>query len=198
MATNTLPPPMPRRQRGVALIYGLIAIVILMVAAAAMLRTMDTATGLAGSAGFHRDLVNASDQGVITAHDQFTANNLTGAAARIANLQKANYSAVSLPNDPNGIPLALIDDNVFAALGLTTNDLTDANGNKIRYVIDRLCTQAGAPTATTCVPYVQQGDKSGSTRIQRAGQVNQWVYRISVRVTDPKNSMTFIQTMLGA
>ncbi len=193
--------PRPR-QRGVALVYGLIAIAILLIAAAALIRAMDTASGLAGSGGFRRDLVNQTDRGIVVARDQFSnavAGKLYTAASRTASNAAWNYSAVALPNDPNGIPLALIDDNRFIGVGTNGNDITDAaSGVTIRYVIDRQCTRANAPSITSCVPYVQLGDPKGSSRIQRAGTTNAWVYRITVRVTGPKNSMTFVQTTIGA
>jgi hypothetical protein len=193
--------PRPR-QRGVALVYGLIAIAILLIAAAALIRAMDTASGLAGGGGFHRDLVNQTDRGIVAARDQFSsaaAGNLYNIANRTASNAAWNYSAVALPNDPNGIPLALIDDNKFAAVGVNGNDINDAaSGVTIRYLIDRQCTQVNAPSLATCVPYVRTGDTKGSSRIQRAGTTNAWVYRITVRVIGPKNSMTFAQTTIGA
>jgi len=196
-----IPSPAIRdRQRGVALIYGMISIVVLMISAAALMRGMDTATALAGNAGFHRDLVNESDRGIVAARDQFTNANgsLNTSAKRNAAIAAVNYSEVALPNDPNGIPLALIDDNQFAAIGNAADINDAANGVSIRYVIDRLCTQTGTPSIANCVPYTPAGDTKGSIRIQRAGAATSWAYRISVRVTGPKNAMTFVQTMIGA
>lgn len=188
-------------QRGVALVYGMIAIAVMMISAAALMRAMDTSSSLAGSAGFRRDLVNATDRGIVVGRDQFTnaaSGQLYTTTSRNASVPTANYSATALANNPNGIPLALIDDNQFNLVGKPLEDIPVAGGLTIRYVIDRLCTSAGAPSLTTCVPYTRIGDTKGSVRIQRAGTTDSWVYRLSVRVIGPKNSMTFVQTMIGA
>ena len=196
----------PRSQRGAALVYGMVAILVLMISAIALVRSTDTSTSIAGSLGFRRDLTNQTDRGVVAARDLFVNGALATLTNRNSNQPAANYSSVALANDSNGIPIALLSDTAFGNVG--TPNCTSAGGNDIcdgtttiRYVIDRMCISSAAglaPTTTTCQPYVAVKSQSGSSRIQQAIVSNTWVYRISVRVTGPKNTMTFIQTTLGA
>src|SRR3989454_12559750 len=59
---------LPRRQRGVTLFIALIVLVPMPRAAVAMMRSVDTATVVAGNIGFRQSAVNAADQGVQAAY----------------------------------------------------------------------------------------------------------------------------------
>src|ERR1700688_4142904 len=129
----------PRAQRGVVLLYALIAIVLLMLSGLALVRGMGTALAISGNFALRRDLLNEGEQGVVNAEAAFTGGLLNTTAARNASLAGANYSATTLATDNNGIPNALLSDAAFAAVGVAANDITPENGVSIRYVIDRLC-----------------------------------------------------------
>src|SRR5437879_13137562 len=60
--------PRRRRQRGVTLFIALIVLVAMTMAAVAMMRSVDTATVVAGDIGFRQSAVNAADQGVQAAY----------------------------------------------------------------------------------------------------------------------------------
>jgi hypothetical protein len=93
----------------------------------------------------------------------------------------------------------LANDATFAVTGSVGNDISAPGGLQIRYVIDRLCTATGAASTGRCAVYQRSGDKGGSSRVVKAGTTAMWVYRISVRVRDSqKNTLTFVQTTLGA
>src|SRR2546423_4728532 len=66
--------PMRRRQRGVTLFIALIVVVAMTMAAVAMMRSVDTATVVAGNIGFRQSAVNAADQGVQAAYAWIGAN----------------------------------------------------------------------------------------------------------------------------
>jgi hypothetical protein len=158
-----------------------------------------------------RDMVNQADRGVACALLVFgsttdTCSNaavtaaLASATLRSTSLSSSNYSAVTLATNPaNGIPNVLLNDSTFTTAGATGNDVIDATyGVTIRFVIDRLCTTTGAPSPTTCVANNRTGDKGGTGWLPKAGTTFQPIYRISVRVTGPKNTVSFVQTMIGA
>ncbi len=185
------------RQGGVILLYALIAMVILMVSGLALVRGTRTALAVSGNFALRRDLLNQGEVGVSNAMAAFgAAGQLSAATARTASLPAANYSATTLP-DQNGIPTALLDDTVFAGVGSTGNDIAGTYGISIRYVIDRLCSAAGTPTLSNCAAYKSGGDKGNMNNTQNAGTTFQPVYRITVRVTGPKNTITFLQTTMG-
>jgi hypothetical protein len=203
-----------RGQRGVVLIYALIAMVVIMLASLALIRGVGNSTTLAGSFGMRRDMVNQADRGVAcallelgSATDACT-NTVTAVTATLANtalrnsnLLTSNYSATALATAANGIPNVLLEtDASFSGAGYNLNlDATDPTYQvNIRFVIDRLCSTAAAPSPTTCVANNRTGDKGGTGWLPKAGTTFQPIYRISVRVTGPKNAVSFVQTMIGA
>ncbi len=192
-------PSAPSRQRGVVLLYALIAMVILMISGLALIRAMGGALAVSGNFALRRDLLNQAEIGISAAKANFAAGGALASASSRANGVKtaANYSDTTLP-DQNGIPTALLDDTQFAAVGNVNNDQPGSYNVSIRYVIDRLCNTTGAPTLTNCAAYKTGGDKGDNNNTQTAGTAFQPVYRITVRVTGPKNSITFLQTTMGA
>jgi hypothetical protein len=189
----------------VVLLYALIALVILSLSGLALVRGMGSALGIGGDFALRRDMVNQGELGVATAKAQFLAAGLLGTGnARQASLATANYSATTLATDPNGIPVALLDDTTFTGVGTTGNDIAGNQNLTIRYVIDRQCSVTGAPESNTCMAFQtpckpgQVGCGGNQQLANGAGRPVQAVYRITVRVIGPKNALTFLQTTIGA
>ena len=76
--------PTPRSQRGTMLIIALIVLVAMTLAGIATMRSVDTATIMAGNLAFRQSALNAADQGIQTA---FT--NLKGLSATTLNVDGA-------------------------------------------------------------------------------------------------------------
>lgn len=193
--------PRARPQRGVVLLVTLIALVIVLVGGLALMRTVDTASVIAGNIAFKRDLTNNAERAAAAALAAFAAGGpLNAPAAPYASLVSANYSATILPTSSasRGIPDVLLDDSQFAAVGSAANDIVDASSAlTIRYVIDRMCSTAGPADASTCVLSTQASDKGGTGWLRKAGGGFQPVYRVSIRVSGPRNTQAFIQTTLA-
>jgi hypothetical protein len=75
----------------------------------------------------------------------------------------------------------------------------DPAGNQVRYVIHRMCDLAGNPASQNCVSTSLGGTAGGSK-----GSVNpalpstsQIYYRITVRVTGPRNTVSYVQVMVN-
>jgi type IV pilus assembly protein PilX len=64
-------------------------------------------------------------------------------------------------------------------------------------VIDRQCAAAGSFDATTCVYVPGSSDAGGTNWLKKAGAEYVPVYRISVRVSGPRNTQVFLQTTLS-
>ena len=76
---------------------------------------------------------------------------------------------------------------------MTAADFTDGSVS-IRYVIDRQCTAAGAYDSATCNSTTGVvADSAGSNFLKKAGGGTRPVYRISVRVTGPRNTQAYLQ-----
>ncbi|MGM9483692.1 pilus assembly PilX family protein [Roseateles sp. NT4] len=198
-----------RQQRGIVLIFALITLVILLIGAVAISRSINSSQFAVGNIGFKRDLTNQGERALQAAMDAVRAGGqLDTVTKRNANLLAANYSATLLPTNAQGIPTALLaSDTAFAAVG-TAADITPAGtGVTIRYVIDRLSTAAGACTSATCT-MVNQSVFGGSSSEWINSQTNsgaannanpsavpeQPIFRITVRVKGPRNTLSFFQS----
>jgi type IV pilus assembly protein PilX len=103
------------------------------------------------------------------------------------------------------VPLALLSDADFAAVGVTGNDIELADmGVTVRYVIDRLCVAAGPATQDGCTlagNVMPAGSSSSELLRAEDGSsggvgavVPQVVYRVSIRVDGPRRTQSFFQS----
>ncbi|MGH8460232.1 MAG: pilus assembly PilX family protein [Stenotrophobium sp.] len=190
-------------QRGIATLITLIALLVMTIAVLALVRSSDTSALIAGNLAFRRDLTNQAQLAMSQASAAFTSATgvLNTETAREADQPKANYSSTMLAaptsNPSQGIPnVLLVSDSTFDSnTSFTAGNLTD-NGVTLRYVIDRLCSATGAPSAATCVQGQQTSDKGGTAGIQKAGGTFIPVYRITIRVSGPRNTQAFYQATL--
>lgn len=206
---NAAPPtPFRHQQRGVVLVFAMIALVIMLIGAVAITRSMNSSQFNIGNIGFKRDLANQSERAVQMAMNAVrTGGLLADPSLRIANLKTANYSAVKLADNPQGIPTILLaDDTTFATVG-TAADIDTGLNVKVRYVVDRLATTAGACSAATCVfanqtvfggsssEWINSQTNSGAANNANPSAVPQQpVYRLTVKVTGPRNTLSFFQS----
>lgn len=206
------------RQRGVVLLFSLITLVVLLIAAVALVRSFSDSMFTAGNIAFKRDLQNQSDRVMPAIITLFTTGDLATPSARGTSQTKFNYSATILPSNSFGVPNALLDDTAFAAVGVTSNDIpvyTLSGKNQqitIRYVIDRLCDatgddstlgsgrcvliDTGAPQGGSASQW-PNADSGGPSGTGGSAVPQQLVYRVSVKVTGPRNTQAFFQTTFG-
>lgn len=201
---GVLSSPSPRdagaKQRGVALFAALIALVIIMLAAAALIRSTDISQAIAGNLSIKRDITHESELAMQAALAQFTGT-LATESARQANqtLGSYSYSATALASNSYGIPVSLV--TASAASGETAA----GPGLTWRYVIDRLCPNTGAYDAANNACLIMQGNGRFNKFVDAfapkigAGASSNWVivYRISVRVTDARGAQSYFQTTYG-
>jgi len=193
--------PVRARQRGVVLLFALIVLVILLAGGVAVVRSMNASLSSAGNLAFKRDLVNQGERAVARVLAAFDGSGaLAQAATRQGHLKAANYSATALQTNDQGVPLALLSDSAFNAVGQDSNDIEDEDAQlHIRYVIDRLCNATGASGvlgAAGCVFPPSSSDVRGGssqemgTRIPPPPSIT---YRLSMRVTGPRDTQVFLQ-----
>jgi Tfp pilus assembly protein PilX len=183
-----------RAQRGAVLLFALIALVVLLIGTAALMRSMNTSLFTAGNFGFKRDLTNQGERAMATVLDLVQTGALVGEAARETSATARNYSASILPTNVDGIPLALLSDAAFGAVGVVGNDISPADmGVTIRYVVDRMCVAAGPASPDRCsVTSAPPQGGSNATKDDDALPV-QFVYRVSIRVDGPRRTQSFFQ-----
>ena len=199
----------PRRQRGTVLLFGLIAMTLLLLSAVALVRSFNASQFNAGNLAFKRDLTNQAERvwPVVLAAMQTGA--LSTPDKRKDHLKASNYSASTLQqiHSPS-IPEALLDDGTFNTVGDPGKDIdVPDQAVKIRYMIDRLCSTTGLDSALGAdkctvvdsgaavggdaknVIRAEDGSAGGAGALPK-----QVVYRLSIRVTGPRNTQSFYQT----
>ncbi len=182
------------RERGVVLIFTLFILLILTIGAIALVHSMNTSLISAGNLTFRHDLVNQGEQAVSNVLREFQPGGLLVNATNASSTAN-NYSATSLPTNSQGVPTALLSDTAFAGVGVAANDIAGATGDvTMRYVIDRLCTNAGPSISTSCVQSV--ANPTGGTALATQGlpPPSATVYRLTVRVTGARATQIFVQT----
>lgn len=196
-----------RRERGVALLFCLIVLAIMLIGGVAVVRSMHTSLAGAGNLAFRRDLASQGEQAAANVLTAFRSGTLKTATLSATSVPAANYSAVELAADTQGIPLVLLaggntpsgTDFTGATFSPSAADLAGATPDiSIRYVIDRLCRSTGTATTATCV-YAPSSNTvtGGSSQLpasQRPASGISPVYRLSVRVTGVRSTQVFLQT----
>lgn len=208
--------PGGRRQGGAALFIALIALVFMMLAGVAMVRSVDTSNLIAGNLSFKQATLNISD---VAAEMAFARLNAT----YIPTSRDANYpsgcSATSTPSceyfalqqaeDATGVPSTIDWTKVkcfyvgsSAPSGCPTGSLTVSavpTGYVLQFVVDRLCSGTLPITdiQTKCysgAPSTGGTKKAGGVTFSSSQEV---FYRTTVRVTGPRGTSSLIQTIFA-
>jgi Tfp pilus assembly protein PilX len=193
-----------RAQRGVILFVALIVLVAMSLTGIALIRSVDTNLLVAGNLAFRQGATAAGDWGVEAARS-FLKTTLTANKSGLDNDQPAFFYYASWQAN-----LDLIGSGVGAPFDWATTSQvvgTDSAGNEVRYVLHRMCANAGAGTSAgaNCVKTSgtsgasaadggTKGTVSYSTLALPAPTVI--YYRVTVRVLGPRNTLSFVQAML--
>jgi type IV pilus assembly protein PilX len=199
-----------RSQSGVILFIALIVLVAMTLAGIALMRSVDTNVLVAGNLAFRQGATLAGDWGIEEARTWLntnTGNNLYTSQPGITN--GTSYYA----NFQSGVDLLGVgsasDDFNWTGTGSPARNLgTDSAGNEIRYIIHRLCQFDGDPNsaAANCVKFSGGGGSTaastGTKGVVAYGTaalpgVSAVYYRVTVRVSGPRNTLSFVQAVLN-
>lgn len=210
------------RQVGASLLFALITLVALALAASALVRAVDTGAIVLGNLGSKKATAIAADRAT-----QMAIQTLAGMTAGAREIDAANqgYYATSKEDyDITGFDrteasrklvnwevdgtCAYASSGTCDALTRPTDEVTvdAAAGLKARWMITRLCSGAGAVAAATnncAVPLKGTFQKDQGTGEKSYSQVQQSIsnphafFRIVVRVTGPRNAVTYTETIIN-
>jgi len=198
--TERRPRNTAKRQRGTVLFIALIVLVAMTLAGIAIMRSVDTATLIAGNLAFKQATIQSADNGIEQAYQWLQANR---AALANTNAGTGYYSSRPGSEPDWNDPLTWSSAVTFAP---------DAAGNTTSYLIHRLCNcpdtayngtcvsgqpqQCALTTASTVAPPPGQGD---SFAVGAPGYLEDPMvyYRITVRTQGPRNTTSFVQSMVA-
>jgi len=210
------PAKCPKKQRGVVLLFAMIALLVMLIGSVALMRSFNASMFSAGNIAFKRDMQSQSERAVDTALSMFRAGGtLNSAAGRAANNSASNYSAVMLAVNLQGIPKVLgtdafVDPDTGATVGVVTNDISPSGqAVTIRYVIDRQCSVVGDESALgaascklaanpvpagTSTSNLQGADRASLCATCTSASPQGVIYRLSIKVAGPRGTQSFFQS----
>lgn len=205
-----------RRERGVVIFISLIVLVAMTLAGIALVRSIDTATIIAGNLAFKQTTTQSADAGTesgitwIGSHSSGTTLYTASAAdGYYANWMEAcdltgNVTPSDSTDDVNWDGTNSGNSNCNAKAKAVASSML-ATGYSASYVIHRMCDADGNPNSTTiyCATFkdtstssagsTKGGGSYGSTPLPSAPK---YYYRITTRVVGPRNSVSFVQAVI--
>lgn len=212
--------PRRRSQRGMSLLFALLALAAMMLAAVALVRSVDSGAVVLGNLGFKQEATGASDSAAELARAAILAPGLD------LNVDQPSigYYATALDNlDPTGRvtsagnKLAVINwgdadsctcfPATCSSCSLLPSPATPVNGGRAtaRYLITRLCPSAGAVSATNVCAKpagvaISQAASRGEIRLGAESRPTEAsttpYYRIIVRTVAGRGTVSFTETIL--
>jgi len=195
-------------QQGMVLFIALIVLVAMTLAGLALVRSVDTANVIAGNLAFKQSTLQAGDLGVeaaVTALPTIIAGSVDTDLTPAASSTNPNYwyYASRRETDTYGVPTQKQAGAAGAATAIDWTQLPIAAttaGNSVRIVIDRLC--QGPPPVTDLLANCFAEAGVGGSGSQKAGAsiftaTPTVYYRLTARVTGPRNTVSMVQAILS-
>jgi type IV pilus assembly protein PilX len=185
----------PSRARGAVLFIALIVLVAMTLAGIAIMRSVDTATLIAGNLAFKQGTVQSSDNGIEVAYQWLLANR---AVLSTSHTVQGYNSGIASPVWTNP-----------ATWASAVNMGADPAGNMISYLIHRMCNipdmiysgpnqqcALDNPAVATAPPAPGEGE---SFTVGAPGYLQdpKVYYRITVRSQGPRSTVSYIQAMVA-
>lgn len=202
----------PARQQGVVLFIALIAMVVLSLAAVALIRSVDTGTSIAGNLANKQGTLGPINYAVERAVDALFQGG-GGSITDPFNHDVAHnyYANIQAGERPNGVPAILYGPLPLATYDGSMQKYDDPSPTPlytVRWVIERLCQGSapapgpftGDPLTTTglqaCDMMVPKVATAGTSMEELPSVPPAPLYRVSIRVDGPANTVTYAQAML--
>lgn len=193
---------MAKSQKGLVLFVALIALVAMSLAAAALIRSVDSGVLVAGNLAFKQSAIMSAETGIARAY-RFINESGEAALQAPAAGYFANLDGVLLET-----PASLNSAANWANAIQIASDIDDRSGNETRIILQRMCRNAGAVTQENCL--VGTGNSAANSQCAKSegggaggggfgaqkGGADAVVYRATVRVTGPKNTVSFLQAFI--
>ena len=190
------------RQKGVVLFIALIVLVAMTLAGLALVRSVDTSNIIAGNLAFKQGTTQAADVGIevaVSALPTIIATTLDSVVTTASYL----YYPTRRVDDAKGVPTSTeYTAPAGAGPARTWTSVPIAStvaGNEVQIVIDRLCQGPAPVTDLQGKCFSEPGLGGGS---KKAGAVvfsgtTTVYYRVTARVSGPRNTVSIVQAVLS-
>ncbi len=201
------------RQQGVVLFIALIALVVMSLAAAALIRNVDTNTMIAGNLSFQQSALISASRGYESALAWLESESNKGVSSLYTSAKTSGYYAIYGDLNGSGVDLDVMADlknedtwdkysAAASGTGITVAGIETKSQNVIRYIIERMCSKpvaAANDKTNKCLmgKTKEVGNSHRSLGASGAGAVmssgDSPIYRVTVRVTGPRNTQNYSQ-----
>ncbi|HEX7916682.1 hypothetical protein [Rudaea sp.] len=176
----------------ISMLIAVIVLVATLLAAIALMRSVDTANVVAGSMTFRQGGVQEAEKAYEAAKALLGSLTTGGESDQP---ESGYYASVQASTSHAGIPDQLTTDPTYAGAASVVGAT-----NNVRYVVERLCPAAGKADASVCIaPDVSITAGSSANQMSDTAFALHGVtaaFRLTVRVDGPKNTVSFVQTIL--
>jgi len=186
--------PRPRTQQGLVLFVALIVLVALALATAAMMRSVGSGQVIAGNLAFQQSAVGSSDRGLGAA----VASACSVGSSVLACDQSAQGYLATRSDPASSVALDAWWTTLAAAV-TPVSLASDAAGNSVSYLIQRMCNATGDASGGNCAitPSSTECGQSHNVNSGSTGCDSQVYYRITVKTTGPRNTVSYTQSMVA-
>lgn len=202
-------------QRGISLLFALMSLVALSLATLALVRSVDTSTMVMGNLGFKQDATAVADQATREAINWLTSSGAdlskdvenSGYYAQVNDdvdvIATSGNNKLLVNWDLDGCKIA--DNMTGSSCKVRPHDAVTIHGATTNYIIFRLCAAKGGSNDTTnsCAKPLTTSTTNASKKgkldysdYERFSSVNGVYYRIVVRVVDPRQTTSFVETIV--
>ena len=190
-----------RGQRGVVMFVALVVLIVMTLAGLAMLRQMSSGVSIAGNIAFKQAATAVADAGVETARVWIGAN---APSLGVTQAASGYYATWALNVDPTSAAWT----NIWQGAPVLAPASIGNTGNTVRYVIERLCSEAGPSWGLGMLPTQQCADSVGKSVSgeSKGGPSYPGIqpppppapfYRVTTQVQGPRNTVSYTQVVLN-
>ncbi|RZJ02308.1 MAG: hypothetical protein EOP39_22800 [Rubrivivax sp.] len=181
-------------QRGIVMIIALVVLVAMSLAGLALLRSMSTGVAIAGNVAFKQNATSVGDLGLEAARLWLvTEGAKPGELLNVSNTDEGYHAAWSAGFDP-----------LTYDWGTGIKDYTadDGTGNRVRYVIHRLCSVEGSLSVAgqQCVIPTGEVEKGtgggGASGPGVSAAIKRPYFRVTARVDGPRDTVSYVQMVM--
>ena len=178
-----------RHEKGIALVVGLIVLAIMMLASVAILRNTGIGLGVAGNVGFKQNATSVADHGVESARAWLLSRSPSQLEIDSSNIYYATWDPTFSPSTYNWTNNS------------TESTSNDGTGNRVRYIVHRMCKIVG-PIAASGQECVSASGAAGGNMVlnpdmpDSSPDTSATLYRVTVRVDGVRDTESYIQVMI--
>ena len=184
-----------RRQGGmISTLMAIIVLVVSLLAALALMRSVDTSTTIAGSLTFRQSALQEAERAYVHAQQNITFTQPT------SDNDQSSLGYYAEPQPATSRSSGDIPDMLVKQTSGFTKVPGGTNGNTVTYVVERLCPSSGAATPTKCIVpgATAMGGSSANQNSDNLTFSNgaYAAFRLTVRVDGQKGATAYVQTFM--